>query len=65
MSAVHDYIDANLPRFREELFEFLRIPSVSARSEHRQDIRLAAEWLAAKMREAEPARTATRSTRSS
>jgi len=52
MSAVHDYIDANLPRFREELFEFLRIPSVSARSEHRQDIRLAAEWLAAKMREA-------------
>jgi acetylornithine deacetylase/succinyl-diaminopimelate desuccinylase-like protein len=52
MSAVHDYIDANLPRFREELFEFLRIPSVSARSEHRPDIRMAAEWLAAKMREA-------------
>ena len=34
MSDVHRYIDANLDRFREELFEFLRIPSVSARSEH-------------------------------
>jgi acetylornithine deacetylase/succinyl-diaminopimelate desuccinylase-like protein len=48
---VHSYIDANLARFREELFEFLRIPSVSARSEHRPDTRRAAEWLAERMRE--------------
>lgn len=34
-----------LPRLREELFEFLRIPSVSAHREHRGDTRAAAEWL--------------------
>ena len=28
------YFDANAERVRDELFEFLRIPSVSARSEH-------------------------------
>src|SRR5690606_36418840 len=50
MADVHDYIDENLPRFREELFEFLRIPSVSARSEHREDMRAAAEWRYEKMR---------------
>ncbi|HEX7051294.1 MAG TPA: dipeptidase, partial [Longimicrobiales bacterium] len=49
MADVHAFIDANLPRFREELFEFLRIPSVSARSEHRPDMHRAAEWLAGKM----------------
>jgi acetylornithine deacetylase/succinyl-diaminopimelate desuccinylase-like protein len=49
--SVHDYIDANLGRFREELFEFLRIPSVSARSEHRADVAHCAEWLAASMRD--------------
>jgi acetylornithine deacetylase/succinyl-diaminopimelate desuccinylase-like protein len=52
MNDVHSYIDANLPRFREELFDFLRIPSVSARSEHRPDMRQAADWLAERMREA-------------
>jgi acetylornithine deacetylase/succinyl-diaminopimelate desuccinylase-like protein len=50
--SVSTYIDANRDRFREELFEFLRIPSVSARSEHRGDTRTAAEWLMAKMKEA-------------
>jgi acetylornithine deacetylase/succinyl-diaminopimelate desuccinylase-like protein len=49
---VHRYIDLNLDRFREELFEFLRIPSISARSEHNGDTRAAAEWLAGRMREA-------------
>ncbi|HEY8470255.1 MAG TPA: dipeptidase [Longimicrobiales bacterium] len=52
MSDVHAYIDANLARFRDELFAFLRIPSISARSEHEPDMRRAAEWLAARMREA-------------
>ena len=46
---VAKYIDANMDRFREELFEFLRIPSVSARSEHNADTRRAAEWLMQKM----------------
>jgi acetylornithine deacetylase/succinyl-diaminopimelate desuccinylase-like protein len=46
MSDVHGYIDQHLNRFKEELFEFLRIPSVSARSEHQGDVRRAAEWAA-------------------
>ena len=48
---VHEYIDQNLERFRTELFELLRIPSVSARSEHNDDVKHNAEWLAAKCRE--------------
>jgi acetylornithine deacetylase/succinyl-diaminopimelate desuccinylase-like protein len=52
MSRVHDYIDRNLSRFRDELFEFLRIPSVSARSEHRADMRTAAAWLGEQMKDA-------------
>jgi len=50
MSDVHGYIDQHENRFTEELFDFLRIPSVSARSEHRSDTRRAAEWLAERMR---------------
>lgn len=38
-------------RMREELDEFLRIPSVSARSEHNADTARCAEWLAARLRE--------------
>ena len=48
---VHSYIDASKQRFRDELFEFLRIPSVSARSEHNPDVASAAEWIAAKTRD--------------
>lgn len=43
------YLDRNQSRIRDELFDFLRIPSVSARSEHRNDMRRAAEWLADSM----------------
>ncbi len=32
-----------------ELFDFLRIPSISARSEHRQDVASAADWLAQRL----------------
>lgn len=39
------YIDTHTSRFRDELFDFLRIPSVSARSEHDPDVARAAEWL--------------------
>lgn len=38
------FIDNN-PRIHDELFEFLRIPSVSARSEHAGDVAAAARWL--------------------
>ena len=50
-SAVHEYIDANMQRFQEELFDFLRIPSVSARSEHKVDTQKAANWFADRCRE--------------
>jgi len=43
------HFDATAARARDELFDFLRIPSVSARSEHDADTRRAAEWLRASM----------------
>ena len=39
------YIEQNRDRFLEELFELLRIPSVSAQSSHKGDMVRAAEWL--------------------
>ena len=41
---------ANAPRIRDELFAFLRIPSVSARSEHAADTARAADWVADSLR---------------
>jgi acetylornithine deacetylase/succinyl-diaminopimelate desuccinylase-like protein len=49
---VLNYIDSNRDRFLDELFEFLRIPSISASSEHNDDTRKAAEWLMEKMKQA-------------
>lgn len=46
------YFAANGERIRAELFEFLRIPSVSAHDEHRADMAAAADWLAAALRTA-------------
>ena len=50
MQDVQDYIGRELPRFTDELFEFLRIPSVSADSRHDDDTHRAAEWLADRIR---------------
>ena len=44
-SDLEKFLADNDKRIREELFEFLRIPSVSARSEHNGDTQRAAEWL--------------------
>lgn len=51
MKDVHGYIDQNKARFQNELFDFLRIPSVSARTEHKQDTQRAAHWFADRARE--------------
>lgn len=40
-----DYISSNKDRFISELFEWLKIPSVSADSRHKNDVRKAAEFL--------------------
>ena len=49
MSDVQGYIGRELGRFTDEILEFLRIPSVSAKSEHNPDTRRAAEWLRDRM----------------
>jgi acetylornithine deacetylase/succinyl-diaminopimelate desuccinylase-like protein len=46
------FFDTHAARFRAELFDFLRIPSVSTRAEHRPDVERAAEWLAGALRAA-------------
>jgi acetylornithine deacetylase/succinyl-diaminopimelate desuccinylase-like protein len=49
---VKEYLDKNKDRFLEELFELLRIPSVSADSKHAGDVRKAAEYLVEKLKAA-------------
>jgi acetylornithine deacetylase/succinyl-diaminopimelate desuccinylase-like protein len=44
MSDALTFIEQNLGRFRSELYDFLRIPSISAKSEHDGDTRAAAAW---------------------
>ena len=39
------FLSDNDARIHDELFELLRIPSVSARSEHTDDVRRTAEWV--------------------
>jgi len=49
---VKQYIESNQQRFLDELFELLRIPSVSADSRLKGDVRKAAEFLVNKFKEA-------------
>lgn len=49
---VKQYIDTHQQRFLDELFELLRIPSVSADSRHKGDVRKAAEYLVNRLQEA-------------
>lgn len=46
------YIESQRDEHLNELFEFLRIPSVSTKSEHKPDIERAANWVAEKLRAA-------------
>ena len=45
MDKIKNYIDANKDRFLDELFELIKIPSVSAQKEHDSDVRKAAELI--------------------
>ncbi len=45
MSSVEKYIQENAKRFEEQLFNFLRIPSVSTDSKHKGDVKKAAQFL--------------------
>jgi len=46
------YIEANKERFINELFDLLRIPSISAEDARKPDMQRCAEWLAAALAEA-------------
>ena len=50
MNEIDNYLERNRDRQVEELKELLRIPSVSADSAHRDDVRRAAEWVAGQFR---------------
>jgi acetylornithine deacetylase/succinyl-diaminopimelate desuccinylase-like protein len=47
-----DYVESKREAHLNELKEFLRIPSVSTKSEHKPDIERAAHWVAEKLRAA-------------
>jgi acetylornithine deacetylase/succinyl-diaminopimelate desuccinylase-like protein len=49
MENLKNYIEENRQRFLEELFELIRIPSVSSKEEHKQDMYKAAEWIKNKL----------------
>ena len=49
---IHEYIQSNQDRFLSELFDLLRIPSVSADSRHKGDVRKCAEMVKARLLEA-------------
>lgn len=44
-SQVSQYIRDNRQQHLDQLIEFLRIPSISALSDHKEDVRKAAEWV--------------------
>ena len=50
MNQIDTYLDEHRDRFEDKLCELLRIPSVSADSAHRDDVRRAAEWVADQFR---------------
>ncbi len=49
---IKEYIHSNKPRFLEELFELLRIPSVSADSKYKDDVKRAAEFVKSSLEKA-------------
>jgi acetylornithine deacetylase/succinyl-diaminopimelate desuccinylase-like protein len=49
---IKQYIQSHQDRFLSELFDLLRIPSVSADSRHKEDVRKAAEYVVKKLKEA-------------
>jgi len=52
MQEIKKYVDAHKQRFLDELFELLRLPSVSADSKHKDDVLKTAEFVAQKLRDA-------------
>ena len=53
---VIEYIEANRDRYLEELMQFLKIPSVSTEPPHKEDVKVAAEFVADQLERAKMAR---------
>ena len=45
MQPVLDYLHTHRARREEELFEYLRLPSISAQTKHAKDMRATADWV--------------------
>jgi acetylornithine deacetylase/succinyl-diaminopimelate desuccinylase-like protein len=52
MAKWQDFIEEHREQYVKELSDFLRIPSISSLSEHADDVKQAAEWVAARLRKA-------------
>ncbi|MEG0656309.1 MAG: peptidase dimerization domain protein, partial [Mucinivorans sp.] len=52
MKATQQYIEQNKDRFLSQLFELLRIESISSIASHKADMDSAAQWLATRLRQA-------------
>ena len=52
MTSWQNFIEEHREQYVNELSDFLRIPSISSLSEHVDDVRRAAEWVAARLRKA-------------
>ena len=49
MANWENYLESNKSRFLDEMLDFIRIPSISALSEHAGDIQRAGEWVSDRM----------------
>lgn len=52
VDSARSYASRTLPEWRRQMIEFLEIPSISTLTQHTDDCTRAAEWLAARMRDA-------------
>ena len=49
MASWKTYLEENQDRYLKELLEFLSIPSISGLKEHKEDVKKAADWVAARL----------------
>src|SRR5690349_6216050 len=50
MTNAHEYVDEHFNRFMEQLYDLLRIPSISTSPERAGDVQRAANWLVEDMK---------------
>src|SRR5579871_3002186 len=50
MASARDYARDHAQQFKQQLFDLIRIPSISTDPTHKSDVRKAGEWIASEMR---------------